>query len=34
VEIAEALGDRLALRDGVWSAGPARQVVVTMWWDP
>jgi SAM-dependent methyltransferase len=32
-EIAEALGDRLALRDGVWSAGPARQTVVTLWWD-
>ena len=32
-EIAEALGDRLALRDGVWSAGPARQTVVTIWWN-
>jgi SAM-dependent methyltransferase len=32
-EIEEALGDRLALRDGVWSAGPARQGVVTIWWD-
>jgi SAM-dependent methyltransferase len=32
-EIAEALGDRLVLRDGVWSAGPARQTVVTLWWD-
>jgi SAM-dependent methyltransferase len=33
-DVAEALGDRLALRDGVWSAGPASQVVVTLWWDP
>jgi SAM-dependent methyltransferase len=32
-EIAEILGDRLARRDGVWSAGPASQVVVTLWWD-
>jgi SAM-dependent methyltransferase len=32
-EIAEALGDRLALRDGAWTAGPPQQVVVTMWWD-
>src|SRR5947199_7468129 len=32
-EIAKALGDRLALRDGVWSAGPGRQAVVTIWWD-
>lgn len=32
-EIAEALGDRLACRKGLWSAGPARQVVVTLWWD-
>ena len=32
-EIAEALGERLALSDGAWSAGPSRQVVVTIWWD-
>jgi SAM-dependent methyltransferase len=32
-EIAEALGDRLALRDGAWSAGLPRQLVVTIWWD-
>ena len=33
-DVADALGDRLALRDGAWSAGPASQVVVTLWWDP
>ncbi len=32
-EIAEALGDRLAERDGVWSAGPGSQTLVTLWWD-
>lgn len=32
-EIADALGDRLSLRDGVWSAGPGRQVLATIWWD-
>jgi SAM-dependent methyltransferase len=32
-EIAEALGDRLARRDGLWSAGPPTQRIVTMWWD-
>ena len=32
-EIAEALGDRLAQRDGLWSAGPTDQVLVTLWWD-
>jgi SAM-dependent methyltransferase len=31
-EIAEALGDRLVERDGLWSAGPATQQVTTMWW--
>lgn len=32
-EIAEALGDRLAQHDGLWSAGPEAQRLVTMWWD-
>jgi SAM-dependent methyltransferase len=32
-EIAEALGNRLRLRDGAWSAGPLQQTVVTIWWD-
>ena len=32
-EIAGALGDRLAKRDGLWSAGPTAQRIVTMWWD-
>ena len=32
-DIAEALGDRLREVGGSWSAGPAAQVVVTLWWD-
>ena len=32
-EVAAALGDRLRERDGLWSAGPAAQQVVTLWWD-
>ncbi len=32
-EISLALGDRLAERDGVWSAGPGGQTLVTLWWD-
>ncbi len=32
-EIAEALGDRLHMLDGLWSAGPDRTRLVTMWWD-
>ena len=32
-EVAEALGSRLIERDGLWSAGPAEQTVVTLWWD-
>ncbi len=31
-EVAEALGDRLAEHDGLWSAGPTEQTVVTLWW--
>jgi 2-polyprenyl-3-methyl-5-hydroxy-6-metoxy-1,4-benzoquinol methylase len=32
-DVAEALGDRLRLEDGLWSSGPAERVVVTLWWD-
>jgi len=32
-EIAVALGDRLREREGLWSAGPSHQIVVTIWWD-
>ena len=32
-EIAEALGDRLRLRHGLWTAGPSSRTVVTLWWD-
>lgn len=32
-EVAAALGDRLRSTEAGWSAGPADQVVVTLWWD-
>jgi hypothetical protein len=32
-EVAEALGARLAQHEGLWSAGPDTQRLVTMWWD-
>jgi SAM-dependent methyltransferase len=32
-EIADALGSRLREHDGLWSAGPREQRVVTLWWD-
>jgi precorrin-6B methylase 2 len=32
-EVAEALGDRLMQLDGLWSAGPQAQSIVTQWWD-
>jgi SAM-dependent methyltransferase len=32
-EVAAALGDQLGARDGLWSAGPPEQRVVTLWWD-
>jgi precorrin-6B methylase 2 len=32
-EVVQALGDRLAERDGLWSAGPLEQRIVTLWWD-
>jgi len=31
-EVEDALGDRLARRDGLWSAGPAIQRITTTWW--
>ena len=33
-EIADALGPRLAERDGLWSVGPAHQSLATIWFDP
>ena len=33
-DLADALGDRLRSdAEGLWSAGPAADVVVTLWWD-
>lgn len=32
-QVAEALGDLLIEQDGLWSAGPAEQTLVTLWWD-
>jgi SAM-dependent methyltransferase len=32
-EVREALGERLAEREGLWSAGPAEQALVTFWWE-
>ena len=32
-ELAEALGQRLVERDGLWAAGPIEHRIVTMWWD-
>lgn len=31
--VAEALGDRLRQRNGLWSAAPLNHSVVTLWWD-
>ena len=31
--IEAALGDRLREHDGLWSAGPPRRRLVTLWWD-
>ena len=33
VELEAALGDRLRLRNGSWTAGPPSRRVVTLWWD-
>ena len=32
-DVVEALGDRLRLDVGLWSAGPPEQEVVTLWWN-
>ena len=32
-EVASALGRDLREREGLWSAGPKRQMLVTLWWD-
>jgi SAM-dependent methyltransferase len=32
-EIEGSLGGRLAEHEGLWSAGPSDQVLVTLWWD-
>lgn len=32
-EVAEALGDRLVLRDGLWATNPGGYRVATLWWD-
>ena len=32
-ELVDALGPRLALRDGLWSAGSADQELVAVWFD-
>jgi hypothetical protein len=32
-ELAEAIGERLMERDGLWAAGPLEHPIVTMWWD-
>ncbi len=32
-EVAAALGDRLILESGLWSARPPGEPVVTLWWD-
>jgi SAM-dependent methyltransferase len=32
-ELAEALGERLVERDGLWAAGPLEHPIVTLWWD-
>jgi SAM-dependent methyltransferase len=33
-ELAEALGDRLVERDGLWTVGPPAQALATIWFDP
>jgi hypothetical protein len=32
-EVAVAVGDRLVERDGLWSTGPPKERLVTLWWD-
>jgi SAM-dependent methyltransferase len=33
-ELADALGPRLAVREGLWSVGPPHQALATIWFDP
>lgn len=33
-ELAEALGDRLSERDGLWTASPPEHEIATLWWSP
>jgi hypothetical protein len=33
-ELAEALGDRLSERDGLWTASPPQHEIATLWWSP
>ena len=32
-ELVHVLGDRLVEHDGLWSAGPHEEAIVTLWWD-
>jgi hypothetical protein len=32
-EVEQALGDRLAPREGLWSSFPALERTTTLWWD-
>jgi precorrin-6B methylase 2 len=32
-ELVHVLGDRLVEHEGLWSAGPREQAIVTLWWD-
>lgn len=32
-ELAEALGDRLSERNGLWTASPPQHEIATLWWD-
>lgn len=32
-ELVQALGARLVEHEGLWSAGPREQAIVTLWWD-
>lgn len=32
-ELAQALGDRLSERDGLWTASPPEHQLATLWWD-
>lgn len=32
-ELADAMGERLRVRNGLWTAGPLSRTIVTLWWD-